>query len=708
MSTNNKISSLISSQVPFFVRNDHPNFVAFLEAYYEYLEQTNPTFPDGKVVERGKNLPNYIDVDRTLDDFSELLYNHFLKFLPRNIIADKDLLIKHIQDFYKARGTEKSTRFLFNILFNKPITFYYPKRDILKASDGKWVFEKYLNVTDIAIQNVANSDLTATQRFINTKVIGKTSKASAIVDYVVRYASNGVVIDKLQVSSVRGTFIPGEQIYSIKNVENTTQTQYLTASLLSNGITSITITNQGANYNVGDIVTVDSTSGSGANIVISAVSKGEVIDLLVSYGGAGFQFANPLTFTGGGGSGVTGTVGDVDSSGYYHANTYNIWTSIIDLESNTVISNAVYSNLKTSIVSSPNVNSRMIDVLESYTLTGLGPITRADLISIGGNYKTAPVVDVTANTILRDIGALGRVEVVNGGTGYQIGDTVTFTNLSGQTGFGALAEVSNVSGTGAITKIDFIQYNDEPIGGSGYTSYPTANVTSVGGTGAVLAVSAIMGDGEQIRSIIDSYGKIRAIDIVSSGSGYSDATLNLSSIGDGTALATATISSGREDGFKRFLNDDGMISAYNFLQNRDYYQNYSYVISVRESINSYKEAVKNLLHPSGMKLFGEYDYQAVNGLLPTANLQVEDVLSDTLSIRKAVFEYVSGDSLATFTLNSHGFVANDNVYIEIQTSNTLSDNTYFIIDATTDQFNVAIETATTTANGNAIVYMNVV
>lgn len=708
MSTNNKISSLVSSQVPFFVRNDHPNFVAFLEAYYEYLEQTNPTFANGKAVERGKNLQNYIDVDRTLDDFSELLYNHFLKFLPRNIIADKDLLIKHIQDFYKARGTEKSTRFLFNILFNKPITFYYPKRDVLKASDGKWIFERYLNVTDIAIQNVANSSLAATQRFINTKVIGKTSKASAVVDYVVRYASNGITIDKLQVSSVRGVFVPGEQIYSIKNLDNSTQTQYLTASLLSNSITSITVTNQGNLYNVGDVIIVDSTSGSGANIVISSVSKGEVIDLLVNYGGAGFQISNPLTFTGGSGAGAAGVVGDVDGSGYYHANTYNIWTSIIDLESNTVISNSVYSNLKTSIVSSPNVNSRLIDVLDSYTLTGLGPITRADLTSIGSNYKTAPLIDATANTILRDIGALGRVEVVNGGTGYQIGDTITFTNLTGQPGFGALAEVSNVSGSGAITKIDFIQYNDEPIGGSGYTAFPTANVASGTGTGAVLAVGAIMGDSEKIRSIIDSYGKIRDITIVNSGSGYSNVSLNLTSIGDGTATATATVSSGREDGFKRYLNDDGMISAYNFLQNRDYYQNYSYVISVRESINSYKEAVKNLLHPSGMKLFGEYDYQAVNGLLPSANLQVEDVISDTISIKKAVFQYMTGDDVATFTLNSHGFVANDNVYIEIQTSNTLSDNTYFVVDVTTNQFNVSIETATTTANGNAIVYMNVV
>jgi hypothetical protein len=705
MSTNNKISSLISSQVPFFVRNDHPNFVAFLEAYYEYLEQSGITLEDGKAIERGKNLPNYFDVDRTLDDFSQLLYNHFLKFLPRDIIADKDLLIKHIQDFYKARGTEKSARFLFNILFNKPITFYYPKRDVLKASDGKWIFEKYLNVQDMAIQNVANSELAATQRFINTKVTGRISKASAVIDHVIRTESNGVTVDKLQISSSRGTFVPGEQLYALKGDTNV---EYLTANLLANAVTSVEIINQGSSYNVGDYVIVESVEGSGANLSISKVSNGEVIDLVLIYGGAGFQVGNPLTFTAAKGSGASGAVIDVDSSGAHHANTYNIWTSLISGEASTLLSSSLYSSLRTDVVSSPNVNSRLVDVLNYTQLTGLGPITLADLTLLGSGYVIPPTVDVVANTMLRGMNALGRVDIVRGGQDYLPGDVVTFENLPGQTGFGALAQVINISLSGAVTKVDFVQYNSEPLGGSGYSAYPTASISSANGTGALLAVGAIMGDGEQIQSVIDKYGKIKAITINEGGSGYSGVTLNLKSFGDGTATANATVSSGRVDGFKRYLNDDGMISAYNFLQNRDYYQNYSYLISVKESISSYKEAVKNLLHPSGMKLFGEYDHEANTATLATANIQVDNALIDTISIRKATFQYTNTEVVATISLTSHGFLANDNVYIEFITANTLSDNTYFVVDADTDQFNVSIEAATANGSGNAIVYMNVV
>ena len=64
MATNNKISTVVSSQLPEFVRADHPVFVAFLQAYYEYLEQSNSTLSFGKTVERAKNIRNYFDTEK--------------------------------------------------------------------------------------------------------------------------------------------------------------------------------------------------------------------------------------------------------------------------------------------------------------------------------------------------------------------------------------------------------------------------------------------------------------------------------------------------------------------------------------------------------------------------------------------------------------------------------------------------------------------
>jgi hypothetical protein len=46
--------------------------------------------------------------------------------------------VKNVKDFYLAKGTEKSYRFLFRVVYNSEVDFYYPKTDIMKLSDGKW------------------------------------------------------------------------------------------------------------------------------------------------------------------------------------------------------------------------------------------------------------------------------------------------------------------------------------------------------------------------------------------------------------------------------------------------------------------------------------------------------------------------------------------------------------------------------------------
>ena len=50
-----RVSVKVEGQLPDFVKQDHPTFVAFLEAYYEYMEQL------GKPIEVIGNLQNYIN-----------------------------------------------------------------------------------------------------------------------------------------------------------------------------------------------------------------------------------------------------------------------------------------------------------------------------------------------------------------------------------------------------------------------------------------------------------------------------------------------------------------------------------------------------------------------------------------------------------------------------------------------------------------------
>ena len=64
-------------------------------------------------------------------------------------------LLKLINEFYRAKGTPNSLKFLFRALYNEEIDIYYPKEDILKASDGKWILPLALRL-DTNDSNIFN------------------------------------------------------------------------------------------------------------------------------------------------------------------------------------------------------------------------------------------------------------------------------------------------------------------------------------------------------------------------------------------------------------------------------------------------------------------------------------------------------------------------------------------------------------------------
>ena len=94
-----KISSQIESQFPSFIREEGPNFVAFLKAYFEYMEQA------GNATDAVRSLEDLHDIDRTVDGFVEYFRREFMVNIPASVLADKRLLTKHIIEFYRSRGS---------------------------------------------------------------------------------------------------------------------------------------------------------------------------------------------------------------------------------------------------------------------------------------------------------------------------------------------------------------------------------------------------------------------------------------------------------------------------------------------------------------------------------------------------------------------------------------------------------------------------
>lgn len=690
--TNSKISNLVASQVPFFVRNDHDTFVKFIEAYYEYLEQS------GKVVERGKNLPAYADIDRTVDEFAEHFYNTFINKIPRNILADKALVLKHIKDFYTARGTEKSIAFLLRIMFGDESTeFYYPKRDILRASDGKWYVEKSVKIEDVRVDGVANTDSTVLSNFVSRKITGNTSNAYAIVERADVYFEGDVLIYELKISNQYKTFRAGETIFTLYDDNGTTRS--LTANLFKGFINTVEVTTPGSGYTVGDVVTIESLTGVGGNVVVADVTSGNIVSLGVINGGAGFQVSDQMVIAGGGGVGAGGFVASVLKDNSVHPNSYSVPISTIALEANTLIGNAVYSNL-----SSSNANTTLANATAYFVYANTGPIQLATVSFQGSGYSALPSISVASNTAVRRLGVLGRMEIVDGGESYANGDIITFTNVIGGYGTGAAANVKSVDANGVITAVQFVPVTGQITGGTGYSQdkLPMATVVSNTGSGANIAVTAILGDGEEIQAGTTSLGGIIKLSIVSRGTNYDvDTKLNLTSIGDGTAKANASIVTGSFTYPGRYLNDDGHLSGYNFLEDRDYYQSYSYVVKARTSLEMYRKALSELIHPAGMKLFGEFLY--VDTLTGSAFNTVNGQYANTTHVGQYASTSNANGTLIIVYSPNYDVSALSNVFIEIASgdSTNLSNGIYsanVINAAAFSVYQANVQTGTVSAN----------
>ena len=146
-SISKKVSPLVKTQLPDFIREDAPLFQKFVEGYYEFLEQGN------NVIEVTRSLQSYQDIDTSVDKYIEYIKRELLPSFPKTLTADQKLLVKRAKDFYRSRGSEKSYQLLFRALYNEDITIYDPGDSILRASDGRWIQENSIRVGDPVVGN---------------------------------------------------------------------------------------------------------------------------------------------------------------------------------------------------------------------------------------------------------------------------------------------------------------------------------------------------------------------------------------------------------------------------------------------------------------------------------------------------------------------------------------------------------------------------
>ena len=193
----NSLAYLIANQVPDYIRAEFPQFVLFLEKYYEFLDQ------DGEVNNVLLNASSFSDINNTLDTFIPSFREQYLQMFPKDSLITDRRLIKFIREFYEAKGSEESILFIFRTFFNEHVDIIYPSTYVLKPSDGIWVNREKMRITTDDTISLDPFDLKGKRAKIYSHIdIGSVSTFETyniIVDEVTRLAYSTVPTYELYV-----------------------------------------------------------------------------------------------------------------------------------------------------------------------------------------------------------------------------------------------------------------------------------------------------------------------------------------------------------------------------------------------------------------------------------------------------------------------------------------------------------------------------
>jgi hypothetical protein len=260
-----KLSSLLPTQVPEFVREDYTTFVDFLKAYYEFIDQNYDT-----------QFTTLRDLDTTLDSFLDHFKNELAHNIPYTVVNER-FLLERIKDQYLAKGSEASFKLLFKMLFNKEVVVDYPSTQILRASDGRWnqdvsIFV-YVNAGDPEMVVGKLVDVITPNRIIRLQV-DKRQYVEIEVDNVIQISEN-----------VYELFIDRRFFGDINIGDKIRYSTTFDATILATTST-IEIQREGKKFKIGELYEVRNGQGAGSILKVARVNSTGGIEALefVRYG----------------------------------------------------------------------------------------------------------------------------------------------------------------------------------------------------------------------------------------------------------------------------------------------------------------------------------------------------------------------------------------------------------------------------------------
>ena len=587
--------------------------------------QANITNYKPNPVNNISDLINFRDPDKVINHFLSSMRNEFLATLPENLAngLDKRKLIKNIKSMYRAKGSIRGHEMFFRILFGETSETIYPREQMLKASDGQFDTLKVLRV----IASVGNATL-----LIGRLITGQSSSATAIVENAQTFQIGDQTVTQLILNddSINGTFTIGEEI---QGTTSDTDDYFIKANVTGIPGTK-NITNDGSLNTITDTITLTS-GGEGALFQIDDIGPGAITEIVIDNKGTGYEIGDTLTFTN------TGTSGS-NAAGFVSI----VNGGIADQNGSTDIANGTEDRivLEDETTRGDSYEGKAI-VQEKFT--DLQTVEEIFLTNGGNQYLSLPTVSITSSTgsdaTIRafgdEVGKIVKLKTVELGRSYQ--ESPTPPTL----GFFNNMIVTGVTGT-------FVA--DSTVSGAGGAS---GTIVSFDSDRGLLRIKSVTGSFVLDETITSSTGgtcTLKKLDV-------STASVNVVAVSD-------------TDG--AFINERGKLSETTMrIQDSLYYQDFSYVIKVGQSIARWRDAFKKTMHTSGFYFTGQVDIES--RVTVTASGPVEGVTSGVietplLSLVNTLFTTIFGRRLGTDS-DGTSLRANANLGVNVDVSNAYED-----------------------------------
>ena len=345
-SVESTISPLIKNMFPAFYQEEGENFIQFVEAYYEWMEenhqqltlQSNVNFNVGDTLQQANTTGTLIDIDGNnilvkLDSFDAFRCNvQCDEFLPITSSSGGSTYIDvqtklnplyYGRKLYKIRDIDQTLdqfivyfkeKYLKNIEFdiatNKQLLVknsydLYRSKGTERSIDlfFRLIYgvsaQVYYPGDDLFRLSAAEwvkpkyLEITNSPRtigLVGKQITGITSGATAFVEKYIKRRVKGSYVHVLYISNISGEFITDEVIKS--------DVTYHDSPKIIGSLSNLTVTGGGKLFQVGDVVQFNSVRGDyGFARVASVSNRTGVVDFILNDGGYGYTVSGNSDFS---------------------------------------------------------------------------------------------------------------------------------------------------------------------------------------------------------------------------------------------------------------------------------------------------------------------------------------------------------------------------------------------------------------------------